>query len=285
MSKRVKITADSTCDLSAELVAEYGIGIVPLYVNLDGQMYRDGVDANPQMIYDLFREKKILPKTAAVSVQDYMDIFNGYKQREDCTIVHISISSEFSSSYQNACLAAQEAGDVYVVDSRNLSTGIGHIVLRAAQMARDGLDAQQICQRCEQLTPLVEASFVISNLIFLYKGGRCSAVSALMGSALNIKPSIQVRDGAMRVGRKYHGAFEKCLAKYVQDQLRDRDDIDTSRLFITRSSVMPQADRVVLETVKKYTDFQQIHFTYAGCTICGHCGPDTLGILFMRKPS
>ena len=284
MTKKVRITADSTCDLSPELVERYGITILPLYVNLDGAMYRDGVDVNPDMIFDLFREKKVLPKTAAVSVQDYIDVFSRMKEEEDCEIVHIGISSDFSSCYQNACLAAEEVGGVYPVDSRNLSTGIGHIVLRAAEMAEEGMNASDIQQACVELTGLVEASFVISNLIFLYKGGRCSATSAIMGSALNIKPSIEVKDGKMGVGKKYRGSYEKCLVRYVADHLKDRDDIDPRRLFITRSSGPEEIDRAVLEEVKKYVDFEEIHYTYAGCTVCGHCGPETLGILYMRKP-
>ena len=284
MTKKVRITADSTCDLSPELVERYGITILPLYVNLDGAMYRDGVDVNPDMIFDLFREKKVLPKTAAVSVQDYIDVFSRMKEEEDCEIVHIDISSDFSSCYQNACLAAEEVGGVYPVDSRNLSTGIGHIVLRAAEMAEEGMNASDIQKACVELTDLVEASFVISNLIFLYKGGRCSATSAIMGSALNIKPSIEVKDGKMGVGKKYRGSYEKCLVRYVTDHLKDRDDIDPRRLFITRSSGPEEIDRAVLEEVKKYIDFEEIHYTYAGCTVCGHCGPETLGILYMRKP-
>lgn len=284
MTKKVRITADSTCDLSPELIERYGITILPLYVNLDGAMYRDGVDVNPDMIFDLFREKKVLPKTAAVSVQDYIDVFSRMKEEEDCEIVHIGISSDFSSCYQNACLAAEEVGGVYPVDSRNLSTGIGHIVLRAAEMAEEGMNASDIQKACVELTGLVEASFVISNLIFLYKGGRCSATSAIMGSALNIKPSIEVKDGKMGVGKKYRGSYEKCLVRYVADHLKDRDDIDPRRLFITRSSGPEEIDRAVLEEVKKYVDFEEIHYTYAGCTVCGHCGPETLGILYMRKP-
>ena len=284
MTKKVRITADSTCDLSPELVERYGITILPLYVNLDGAMYRDGVDVNPDMIFDLFREKKVLPKTAAVSVQDYIDVFSRMKEEEDCEIVHIGISSDFSSCYQNACLAAEEVGGVYPVDSRNLSTGIGHIVLRAAEMAEEGMNASDIQKACVELTGLVEASFVISNLIFLYKGGRCSATSAIMGSALNIKPSIEVKDGKMGVGKKYRGSYEKCLVRYVADHLKDRDDIDPRRLFITRSSGPEEIDRAVLEEVKKYVDFEEIHYTFAGCTVCGHCGPESLGILYMRKP-
>ena len=270
MTKKVRITADSTCDLSPELVERYGITILPLYVNLDGAMYRDGVDVNPDMIFDLFREKKVLPKTAAVSVQDYIDVFSRMKEEEDCEIVHIDISSDFSSCYQNACLAAEEVGGVYPVDSRNLSTGIGHIVLRAAEMAEEGMNASDIQKACVELTGLVEASFVISNLIFLYKGGRCSATSAIMGSALNIKPSIEVKDGKMGVGKKYRGSYEKCLVRYVADHLKDRDDIDPRRLFITRSSGPEEIDRAVLEEVKKYVDFEEIHYTYAGCTVCGY---------------
>ena len=280
---KVKILSDSTCDLSPELVEKYDIGLIPLYVNLDGQMFRDGVDIHPQMIFDLYYEKKIMPKTAAASVQDFKDFYEQYT-KDGYDIVQITISSEFSSSYQNACIAAEETeGNIFVVDSRNLSTGVGHIVLKAAELRDEGLGAAEIKEKCEESSGLVDASFVISNVIFLYKGGRCSATSAIAATALNIKPSINVVDGKMDVGKKYRGSYGKCLTKYIRERLEKAEDIDPKRLFITRSSSSPEIDKLVLDEVEKYIKFEEVYYTNAGCTVCGHCGPDTLGILYMHK--
>lgn len=282
-NNKVKILCDSTCDLSPELIEKFDIDLMPMYVNLDGQMFRDGVDIHPEMIFDLYREKKILPKTAAPSVQDFIDFYDKYTS-QGYDVVQITISSDFSSSYQNACIAAKEAeGNIYVVDSRNLSTGVGHVVLNAAEMRDQGMSAAQIKEKCDELVDLVDASFVISNVIFLYKGGRCSATAAVAATALNIKPSINVIGGKMDVGKKYRGSYEKCLMKYIRDRLENANDIDPRRLFITRSTESADIDKKVLEEVSKYVQFEEVNYTRAGCTVCGHCGPDTLGILYMHK--
>lgn len=285
MPLKIKITADSTCDLPPEVVERYGIDIVPLYIDLDGKVCHDGVDATPQMIYDMFDAKGVLPKTAAASVQDYIDLFTQY-QNQGYEIVHLNISSEFSSCHQNACLAAREVGGaIYPVDSRNLSSGTGLLVLRACELAGEGLSGAQIKDRLDEMTGLVDASFVICSMIYLHKGGRCSAVAAFVGNALGIKPNINVRDGKMGVGKKYRGPYVKCLEKYVADKLEpQKDQIDTRRIFITRSSENPEADAAVREAIGRVLHFDEIITSYAGCTISGHCGPDCLGILFMRKP-
>ena len=203
---------------------------------------------------------------------------------EDCDgIVHIDISSEMSACYQNACIAAQEFKNVHVVDSRNLSTGIGHIVLDAAIMAQSGMAAEDIANELRARTDKVEASFVIDTLQYLYKGGRCSMLTALGANVLKLKPCIEVVDGVMGVGKKYRGNFDKVIIKYVEDRLSGRDDIDYKRIFITHSRMDPEIVENVRKKVCELGTFDEVIETDAGCTVSNHCGPNCLGVLFYRK--
>lgn len=278
----IKITADSTCDLSEQLVAQQEIGIVPLYVVKEGKSYQDGLEIKPQDIFDYVAQGNEPCKTAAVSITDYADYFSGLSAQYDA-VIHISLSAEFSSCYQNACLAAQQFPNVFVVDSRNLSTGSGLMVLEAARLAKMGLAPQEIVSRLEELAGRVEASFLIDSLLYLHKGGRCSSLAALGANLLHLKPCIEVKDGKMQVGKKYRGPFEKCLLAYVKDRLDGRDDLAAGRIFVTHTRCNPRTVELVKKTVKEYGVFQQITETEAGCTISSHCGPNTLGILFIRK--
>lgn len=277
----IKITADSTCDLSPEIVEELDITLVPLHIIAGERTYDDGVNIKPEDIFRLTEEEGILCKTTAVNVYEYINIFERYAKEYEA-IIHISISSEFSSSYQNARLAAAEFDNVHVIDSRNLSTGSGHLVLDAALMAREGKSAEEICRVLTETADKVEASFVIDKLDYLHKGGRCSGLEAFGARLLKIKPCIEVVDGKMRVGKKYHGNISRSLVHYVQDRLKDRTDIDYSRLFITYSSCPDEVLDKVKETVRENSRFEEVIVTRAGCTITSHCGPNTLGILFKR---
>lgn len=279
---RIKITADSTCDLSPELVRELDVEIVPLYVIEDEQTFRDGIGYTPDNIFRHFEETGRLCKTAAVNVTDYQEVFRRLSPQYDA-VIHLNISQDFSSCYQNACLAAQDFSNVYVVDSRNLSTGIALLVMRAAEMAREDVPPQEIAKTLEDLTQKVESSFVIDTLTYLQKGGRCSSVAALGASLLRLKPCIEVREGKMVVGRKFRGSFEKVCAAYVRDRLEGRTDIDTSRLFITHTCRDFAPVELVRRQVLRYGDFREILITKAGCTVSSHCGPNTLGILFLRQ--
>lgn len=278
----VKISADSTCDLSPELIEQYGVSIAPLYILKDGESFRDGLEISAKDIFAHVEQTGKLCKTAAVSVEDYVSLFMRLTQ-DGSEVVHITISSEMSSCYQNACIAAQEVGGVFPVDSRNLSTGIGHIVIEAALLARQGVDGAGIQAALASVIPRVEASFVIERLDYLYKGGRCSALAALGANLLHLKPCIEVRNGKMDVGKKYRGSFEKALCQYVRDRLCGRDDIDRARAFITYSSCDAQILRKVREICQQEGRFEQIWETRAGCTVSNHCGPNTLGVLFIRK--
>ncbi len=280
----IKISADSTCDLSRELVERYAIGITPLYIIRDGQSLVDGVDITPDEIYDHVAGGGSMCSTAAVSVYDYVTFFR--KELESCdAVVHFHISGEMSACYQNACIAAAEVGDVYPVDARSLSTGIGLLVLEAAELAREGkLTAQEIQQRMEQRREKLNVSFLVEQLDYLRKGGRCSSVAALGANVLSLRPCIQVKDGRMGVGKKYRGPYLKCLLQYVRERLEGRDDIDPHRIFITESGGMTAEEVArVEEAVRSYQPFEEVLHTRAGCTVSSHCGPRTLGILYFTK--
>lgn len=280
----IKISADSTCDLSRELVERYAIGITPLYIIRDGQSLVDGVDITPDEIYDHVAGGGSMCSTAAVSVYDYVTFFR--KELESCdAVVHFHISGEMSACYQNACIAAAEVGDVYPVDARSLSTGIGLLVLEAAELAREGkLTAQEIQQRMEQRREKLNVSFLVEQLDYLRKGGRCSSVAALGANVLSLRPCIQVKDGRMGVGKKYRGPYLKCLLQYVKERLEGRDDIDLHRIFITESGGMTAEEVArVEEAVRSYQPFEEVLHTRAGCTVSSHCGPRTLGILYFTK--
>lgn len=279
---KIKITADSTCDLDRKTIEKYDIGILPLYVVRDGGSFRDGVDITPQDIFDYVENGGGLVSTAAINSADYVDYFYDLSKEYDA-VIHINISSDFSSCFQNASLAAEGLENVYVIDSRNLSSGSGHIVVEAAKMAQNGAEPQEIVSAMNALTEKVESSFVIDKLDYLCRGGRCSAVAAFGANVLHLRPCIEVRDGKMSVGKKYRGSMEKVAEQYVKERLDGRTDIDTDRVFITHSPCDQSIVDAVKKAVKKYGDFEEIIETDAGCTVSTHCGPNTIGILFKRK--
>ena len=278
----IKIMSDSTCDLPRDLVEKYNIEIVPLTVVKDGQAYSDGLDITPADIFAHVAAGGDLCSTAALSVGEYQDQFAKFSSSYD-GILHVSISAEFSSSYQNACLAAEEFDNVRVVDSRNLSTGQGLVVLKACELAQSCSSLDELQQQLNAFTPKVEASFLLDQLKYMVKGGRCSAAAALGANLLNLKPCIEVKDGKMGVVKKYRGNYAKCLASYVKDRLADRDDLQHGTLFVTRTPVTDDCLKAVEEAVDTYADFENIYWTTAGCTVSCHCGPGTLGVLFVRK--
>ena len=280
---KIKIMSDSTCDLSPELLQHYDIAITPLSVHCGSRVGADGSEITPEDIYAYVNAENALPKTSAVNIADYAAAFRQWVEH-DCYVVHFCLGSEFSSTYQNACLAAKEVGNVFVVDSCNLSTGQGLLVLRAAEMATQGYYAQEIWRTCTALTKQMEASFVVDSLDYLYKGGRCSALGAFGANLLRIKPCIEVRNGKMIPAKKYRGRIEKVMVQYVEDRLQGRTDIDKHRIFITHTKCSPEAVQAVRDKIQEIMpDFEEILETTAGATITSHCGPNTLGILFVRK--
>lgn len=279
----VKISTDSTADLE-QLFEERDIHVMPLSITLDGKNYLDGVDINAQMIFNCYDEKHILPKTAARSLEDYEDYFNELK-KDGSEVIHFVISSEMSVSYSNALTAARKVGNVFVIDSRTLSTGIGLLVLKACDYRDKGWNAQKIYDKILNLVPYVQASFVVDTMEYLYKGGRCSGVAKFFASAFSVKPMIMLKDGKMVVGQKYVGKLGKCVEKYVAAILREFDTPDTTRIFITHT----YADKDIVDRVREQIkeirpQFQTILETHAGCTVTAHCGKGTLGILYINKP-
>ena len=278
----IKILSDSTCDLPQELLNKHNITLVPLTVIKNDTAFKDGVDITPDDIFAHVEAGGALCSTSAVSVGEYEEFFEKYAKEYDA-VIHINIGSGFSSSYQNACVAASDFDNVYCIDSMNLSTGQAFLVLKAAALAEAGMEARAIAEQLNALVPKVEASFLVDKLDYLVKGGRCSAAAALGANLLNLKPCIEVREGKMSVVKKYRGNYAKCLASYVTDRLAHREDIDRDTLFITRTVVSDACLQAVHEAVGAQGQFANIYETIAGCTISCHCGPGTLGVLFLKK--
>ena len=280
---RIKITSDSTCDLSPAILAQHDITLMPLTVIKDGKEFKDNVTITPAEIFAHVAGGGALCSTTAVSIGEYQDFFAPFAAEYD-GVVHINLSAEFSSTHQNACLAASEFDNVVAVDSRNLSTGQGLVVLKACQLAKTAQNLQELKEELDAFTGKVEASFVVDKLEYLVKGGRCSSAAALGANLLNLKPCIDVKDGKMGVSKKYRGKYEKCLLSYVQERLEGREDLDTSMpIFITETQVSDECHQAVRAAVETYGSFDTVYETTAGCTISCHCGPGTLGILFVRK--
>lgn len=277
---KVKICADSVCDLSKELKERYDIAVVPLYVNAGDKAFKDGVEINQKDVFRHYRETGKLCSTAAVNVEDFRVFFE--EQLKECEeLVMITISSEFSACFQNANIAAEDFPNVRVVDSRNLSTGEGLVAVSAAKLAARGLSADEITEKLGEIIPKVDASFFVANVEYLHKGGRCSSIAALGANLLKLKPCIEVKGGKMTVVKKYRGSIEKTIAAYVKDRL-ENVEVDEDLVFITHTTSKEKTELTAAEIVK-YKEFGEIVTTDAGCTVACHCGEDTLGVLFIRK--
>ena len=279
---KIKIISDSTCDLPAQLIAEHDIALTPLTVVKNSEQFKDGVTITPADIFAHVAAGGDLCSTAARSVGTYMDEFAKYAKDYD-GILHISIGSGFSSSYQNACLAAEEFDNVRVIDSQNLSTGQGLIVLKAWELAQTAEDLDSLAEAVQAYSAKVEASFVVDKLDYLVKGGRCSSAAALGANLLNLKPCIEVKDGKMTVTKKYRGNYTKCLVNYVKERLDGREDMDNGTAFVTQTVISEDAHAAVMEAVHTYGHFATVYETQAGCTVSCNCGPGPLGLLFVRK--
>ena len=279
----IKILSDSTCDLSPELIKKYDIGIIPLYVRLGEDEYLDGVNITPDDIYKWSDETEKTPGTAAPSVNDIMNILRTY-DADDYII--FTISASMSSCYSNCMLAAEELvmeDHIHVINSKNLSTGIGLLIIEAAQMAESGKSAAEITDYIEKLIPRVRASFVVETLTYLYRGGRCSGVAAYFGNALKLHPRIAVVDGGMRPENKYRGFPQKYISDYVKDMEDALKSAKPERVFITHSGCSPELVIMVKDYLTKMERFGEILETRAGSVVSSHCGPGTLGVLFIDK--
>lgn len=279
---KIKVISDSTCDLSKELLEKHDISIVPLIVMKDDEEFIDGVTITPADIFAHVAAGGSLCSTAARSVGTYMEEFQKYAADYD-GIIHVNIGSGFSSSYQNAYLASQEFDNVRVIDSQNLTTGQGFVVLKAVELAETAESLDALAKELEDYASRIETSFVVDKLDYLVKGGRCSSAAALGANLLNLKPCIEVKDGKMTVVKKYRGSFAKCLGAYTKDRLADRQDIDTDTIFLTHTDIPPEANAALTEALSAYGSFRNVYDTVAGCTVSCHCGPGTLGIVMVRK--
>ena len=280
---RIKITADSTCDLPASLAEKYNVHIFPLYVVMDGAARRDGVEITARDIFDHVASGGKLGNTAAVNVSDYLEKFRVFREEYDA-VIHFTISQSMSACFQNANIAASELENIYVVDSKNLSVGISMLVLDACEMAGQGKSPEEIVAALEEKREKLDMSFVIDTLDYLKAGGRCSPLVALGANLLSLKPCVELAGGEMDVGKKYRGAIEKVVLKYLADRLADTDGIQLSRAFFVKSYGFTEAflDEA-REEVRRLCPFAELIDAEAGCTISNHCGPKTLGIVFYRK--
>ena len=280
---KIRISADSTCDLTSELIEQYDVKIAPLYILMDDRALRDGIECTREDIFAYTSRTGKLCGAAAVSIADYLDFF-GEELRTHDQIVHFTISSDMSACFQNACDAAEEfPGRVFVVDSRSLSTGIGHLVIDGALLAREGKSGEEIQAILDERREKLNVSFVIDTLEYLKRGGRCSALVAMSANLLHLKPCIEVKDGKMGVGHKYRGKLEKCYVQYIEERLKGRDDIDCHRIFITDSGCDEATWRELERVVRACQPFEEVIHTRAGCTVSNHCGPGCMGILYYHK--
>ena len=282
MSNNIIISSDSTTDLSPELKERYNIKTVPLGVTLGDKTFLDGVNITPDDIYEHHRKTGELPKTAATNISDCTDFFKELT-KDGKAVIHFTLSSEMSSTYNNCRLAATEFENVFVINTKNLSTGGGLLVIAAAEMAAKGMEANEIVAEIEKLIPCVDASFVIDNLDYLHKGGRCSALAVLGANLLKLKPCIEVKDGRMGVGKKYRGKFSDVVLSYAEERIGDGSDIELDRVFVTHAGCDMAIVESVINKVKELAPFKEVFLTRAGCTISSHCGADCLGVLFIRK--
>lgn len=279
---KIKICADSTCDLSNDILEQYNISIMPLHVSLGDKDCLDGITIQPQDIYDYYTATKKLPKSGARSAEEYSEFFKGILAEGYDAIVHFTISADMSASYANAEIASHDFDNVFVVDSRQLSTGIGLLVLDACDMAKLGLSAKEIHERAVSRTKATKSSFIVDTLEFLYKGGRCSSLVYLGANLLQIKPCLEVKDGLIGVESKPIGRYRRCVAKYCENIRKKITNPDTKRCFVTHTKMDEGIAEEVVATVKSWGIFDQVLETTAGCTVTTHCGANTIGILYIN---
>ncbi len=279
---KIIITTDSTCDLSDQILHDYDIRVIPLYVSFNDKTYEDRVNITTDKLYNLVTEKGILPKTAAPSSKTFIDFFEPYIE-EGYDIVHVSISSKLSSTIQSANLAASEfpKDRIHIIDSMNLSSGVGLIVLKACRLKEEGLSAKEIAEKVRKIVPKVETAFVIDTMEYLYKGGRCSGIANFVGTMLKIKPIIHVVDGGMLVGAKPRGR-KKAYQLLLEKINADKDKLDSEFVMVTHSLNF-EAAKYLKEELSTNLDIKNLYETTAGCVISSHCGKGTIGILYITK--
>ena len=279
---KIAITCDSVCDLSQELIKQNNISILPISIILGDETFSDGVNINSQKIFDYVTKNKQLPKTSAINEFQYAEFFKEHLDGVDA-LIHFTISSDMSSCFNNAKKAASTLKNVYVIDSRNLSTGVGLQVLYACMLRDKGEKPENIVKKVEARKQFVQASFVVERLDYLYKGGRCSALQLLGANLLKIRPSIIVKNGKMDVHKKYRGKMKDVVKDYIKDTLNEFNTYDKSICFITYSSATEDMVEAAKSTLKEFANFENVYITTAGATVTSHCGENTLGILYYNN--
>lgn len=280
MHNTVKIVADSTCDLSPDLIKKYNIEVIPLPVNLGDKPCLDGVDVHPEDVFRYCAETGKLATTSAPTPAYYEELYEKWTQ-EGYSAVHLSISLSFTVTHNIARMAAEKFPNIHPVDSRNISSGMGILAIKAAQLRDAGLPAEAIADKIRAMTDLVKTSFILDTLQFMYKGGRCTGVQALGANLFKLKPCIEVKDGNMIVGKKYRGALREVLTQYVENKLKDKTDLDLDKILITHTIQDQELLDNVVNEIGKLQDFKEILPTHAGCSVSVHCGPNTLGLIYM----
>ena len=276
------ITADSTCDLSPELLERFQIKTIPLTIQLGDDSFLDGEGFTPELMYARYHQDGTLPKTSACSIQQFIDFFSQFTAA-GYEVVHLDISSELSCSYANARLAAQELEGVYPVDSQMLSTGVGLLAIEGAECRDKGMRAEEIARHLDALKDKVDTSFVLDTLEFMWKGGRCSAVASLGANLLKLKPALEMKEGKLGVYKKYRGSITAVYQQYIRERLAGKR-VRPGHVFITESGEIEAATLAQLDNlVRELIPVKEIHHTTAGCTVSSHCGPKTLGVLFINE--
>lgn len=281
--KKWIITAETTCDLTPELIEKYEIGLLPITVIVDGKEYKDGVDITADELFEYVKASGQLPKTAAVSLDEYAEFFAEIKKKAE-KILHFSISSKASSSYNNAVKAAEEAGNVYVIDTKCLSSGEAILMLKAHDMLSEGAEFEDVVKKITELTAKVQTSFVVDTLDNLHKGGRCSLAALLGAKILKIHPSICEKDGALAIKKKHLGNLNRSLMQYIFDLAQEYPSYDKRRAFVTHSPCDGRDDiEAVIAKTKELFAFDELIETEAGATVSTHCGKNTIGLLFLAE--
>lgn len=279
--QNIILATDSACDVPYSILEENEVKVIPFHINFGEKEYTDGVTITRDELYARFEETGTLPKTAAISPNDYQDFFEALLQKGDA-VIFLSLGSEFSSACRNACLAAEAFENVYVVDTASLSSGIGLVLLEAIRLRNEGVSAGEIHTALTAFTKKCDASFILDRLDFMHKGGRCSGVAALGANLLGIKPCISVRDGKLGMEKKYRGKLKVVVRRYIEERLLEAEP-DGRHIFLTDAGVDPEITEYAFTLLNESGKFETIYRADAGCVISSHCGPGTLGILFIRK--
>lgn len=284
MKNKVILSADSTCDLGNTLRQKYNVHYYPFHIVLDGKQYQDGIDIFPKDIFKKYKEKGVLPKTAAIGAEEYIEYFRQFVD-QGYDVIHLNIASSISCAHQNCLIAAKELGHIYPINSCNLSAGTGLLAIEAAEMISKGLDAQTISEKIKEMTARVHTSFIIDTLEFLKAGGRCSSLMSIGASLFKIKPCIEVmnHDGSMRVGKKYRGELSKVLNSYADNILSDYKNIKDDKIFLARAGLDENLFDTIYNKVKRLNYFKEVYTVTVCCTISSHCGPGAFGIMYIYK--